>query len=392
MLPSAFHYPSLLSHICSYLSAHHALARTCSELCAALLALRAEDICVDPRIQAAQSVGCFEWFHSNRVGGIDVHTMPLPWHIARFAPVDVFDAAVRACARQPKPTVTIDNVAEAIGLEGRLGRLLEFLESSQCICDQSAFCQSAAVGAAAGGRLGFLKRLHRLRHEHPQWMGSTLSPAVMDAAASQGRLQCVQWLHDAGYACTAKAMDDAAINGHLETVIWLHVNREEGCTTDAMDYAAMNGHLHILHWLHEHRFEGCTPAALNCAAAAGHFEVVRWLHVNRREGCADMALQRAAEGGYLEIVEWLYPFMAHVEPDAIAMSYAARNGHLHVVQWLFHHGWEHFADVAAEVAAEYGHVHIGRWLDSVGGGAACTNGSRHYDDVEWALPNTVHVQ
>src|SRR3546814_4665804 len=77
----------------------------------------------------------------------------------------------------------------------------------------------------------------------------------MDTAAFHGHLDCLQWLHLAGYACTVRAMDDAAINDHQQVVAWLHENREEGCSTDAMDYAAVHGHLHILQWLHEHRFE-----------------------------------------------------------------------------------------------------------------------------------------
>lgn len=37
-------------------------------------------------------------------------------------------------------------------------------------------------------------------------------------------------------------MNAAALNGDLHMVQWLHENRREGCTVDAMDFAAETGH------------------------------------------------------------------------------------------------------------------------------------------------------
>ncbi|EGZ14443.1 hypothetical protein PHYSODRAFT_354714 [Phytophthora sojae] len=109
---------------------------------------------------------------------------------------------------------------------------------------------------------------------------SLTTSTAMDAAAVDGHLDIVKYLHElqmsieagtkkrkrgtktkkSGPLCTTKAMDGAASNGHLHVVQWLHHNREEGCTTDAMDVAAAKGHLQVAQWLHEHRSEmysGC---------------------------------------------------------------------------------------------------------------------------------------
>lgn len=79
------------------------------------------------------------------------------------------------------------------------------------------------VLAAARGQLEELQlvikmyeRLSQYRHTFVQ------SCDCMDAAAANGRLAAVKWLHDRKEWCTRSAMDRAAGNGHLEMVQWLH--------------------------------------------------------------------------------------------------------------------------------------------------------------------------
>ena len=64
---------------------------------------------------------------------------------------------------------------------------------------------------------------------------------VIDQAARNGSLECLEYLSEMGACCTTDAMDDASSNGHLDIVKWLHINRKEGCTTKAMDEAALRG-------------------------------------------------------------------------------------------------------------------------------------------------------
>lgn len=106
----------------------------------------------------------------------------------------------------------------------------------------------------------------------------TDSYSAVDAAAGNGHLDVLEFLHNADSAaykrrkqdgdtklvgfcdanCSEDAMDGAASNGHLNAVKWLHAHRDEGCTTDAMDSEAANGHLKVVQWLHRNRSEGCT--------------------------------------------------------------------------------------------------------------------------------------
>jgi ankyrin repeat protein len=47
----------------------------------------------------------------------------------------------------------------------------------------------------------------------------------MDAAASNGHLDLLKYLHSIGSICTKRAMDQAAGDGHLDVVKFLHDNR-----------------------------------------------------------------------------------------------------------------------------------------------------------------------
>lgn len=130
-----------------------------------------------------------------------------------------------------------------------------------------------------------------------------LTFSLMNKAAANGHLACVEWLHEQlGLTCTTKAMDDAAKNGHMEVVHWLHENRFEGCTTDAMDDAGSNGDFDLVQWLHEHRAEGCTTSAMIEAAREGYLDIVPWLYFNPMEVCTTQVMDWTIANGHLE--EW----------------------------------------------------------------------------------------
>ncbi|KAK1943427.1 putative ankyrin repeat protein [Phytophthora citrophthora] len=190
------------------------------------------------------------------------------------------------------------------------------------------------------------------RHEAPTIEGRCTKIA-MDAAAANGHLDVVKWLHvNYSQGCTTRAMDLAACNGHLETVKKLHANRREGCTTKAMDGAGEYGHLHVVKWLHEHRSEGCTNEAMDGAADRGHFEMMKWLHENRPEIYPDAAMKVAPAHGHLNIVKWLHKHRATCTTQA--MDRAAQGGHLRVLRWLFENQKEGFSSSALHDSAKEG--------------------------------------
>ncbi|KAG9406637.1 hypothetical protein AC1031_002958 [Aphanomyces cochlioides] len=112
-------------------------------------------------------------------------------------------------------------------------------------------------------------------------------------------------LHQA--TITPATMDAAAADGRMDLVTWLQKNHTHvGCTTDAMDLAAAGGHLEIVKFLHRHRTEGCTENAITFAAAGGYLDVVEYLY-NSTPSTIDMtsAIRQAMEYNHKEIAEWL---------------------------------------------------------------------------------------
>lgn len=118
---------------------------------------------------------------------------------------------------------------------------------------------------------------------------------LMDTAAEFGRYDIIQWCHLRNYNCSSYAMDAAAENGHLKIVQFLHHYRNEGCSHRALDYAAENGHLYIVHFLHFNRTEGCSKSAIDHAAVNNHYDIVRFLLNNRFEGFTHWAIENSNE-------------------------------------------------------------------------------------------------
>lgn len=177
----------------------------------------------------------------------------------------------------------------------------------------------------------FLKVSHEIK----------LTPHLIDAAAANGHLAMVQWLHDRQtfpaigrwLRKKSNAMDNAATNGHLDVLKWLHKHHYKGCSKDAMDNAAANGHLEVVKWLHVNRAEGCTIKAMNLAAKHGHLKVLQWLHANRSEGCDRFAMVDAAKQGHERVVWFLYT-CRNESSTSEAMDAAASNFHFNLYKWL----------------------------------------------------------
>ncbi|KAJ0393822.1 hypothetical protein ATCC90586_008566 [Pythium insidiosum] len=160
--------------------------------------------------------------------------------------------------------------------------VLEWLFVNQCPPDKrTALDNGVMLNAVESGQTSVVEWLCLTRPAFVPFFNA------FDLACRNGHLSIAQCL-DAfsstrpGLAPhTLRALDAAADQGHLDIVRWLHRHRSAECTTDAMDFACAQGHLDVARWLHSHRSEGCTPRALIDAAANGHVAVVDWLVFQR---------------------------------------------------------------------------------------------------------------
>ncbi|RLN79578.1 hypothetical protein BBJ28_00004321 [Nothophytophthora sp. Chile5] len=257
---------------------------------------------------------------------------------------------------------------------------LQFAHS--CFPQDMPHWPSAPVAAAANGRLDVLRWLHSelgvalagqtitkaAENGHldvVKWLhcnGCEGDAWTMDGAASCGHFEIVRWLHETRKEeCTRRAMSWAARNGRLEIVQWLHPRLTEACTTSEMDGAARNNHKDVVQFLHGHQSEGCTPAAMDGAAEGGHLEMVQWLHTHRQEGCTTGAMDTAAAGGRLDVIKWLHANRSE-GCTTWAMDRAASRGWLEVVKWLHDNRREGCTVDAMHGAAFNGHLGVVKWL------------------------------
>jgi hypothetical protein len=179
-------------------------------------------------------------------------------------------------------------------------------------------CLAAAVGCE-----GVLEELVDRRQ-------CELSAGACVAAAREGNLCALGWLHSRGCAWDGRTSAVAALGGHLAVLRFAHAH---GCHwyRGTCSEAARGGHLQVLRYAHEH---GCKWSTGTCsqAAAGGYLEVLRYAH---EHGCPwdSRTCLRAAAGGHLEALTYakehgclmqLYPC------HAAALS----NGHTEVVEYL----------------------------------------------------------
>ncbi|KAF4319630.1 hypothetical protein BBI17_003756 [Phytophthora kernoviae] len=190
----------------------------------------------------------------------------------------------------------------------------------------------ALVAAVQGGHRNCVEWLvTHFRELYGQ--SSSSSTVAMDAAASVGHVDILQYLRDEPTTCawqtSSKAVCEAARQGFVDVLRWLHYDRydhvegelsvEEETDDDqdeasnsrwtpmALELAATNGHLPVVQWLTEHHHEVCGSfEAFNAAAYMDYLEVAQFLYSDVRGSCSlEQALEHAEEGGAEDTLEWL---------------------------------------------------------------------------------------
>ncbi|KAF4147520.1 Ankyrin repeats domain-containing protein [Phytophthora infestans] len=231
--------------------------------------------------------------------------------------------------------------------------------------------------------------------------------SVLDAAATNGHFEVLQYLHEAAKDVTEENKNkrrrlrkypDMTLGQPIymypssprETELQTEPSKP-GYTTAAMDGAAGNGHLNVLRWLLENESKGCTMQAMSLAARNGHFEVVQWLCDNIQKDWIASAMDSAASGGHIEILEWLHE--RGFQCSVYAMDGAASGGHLEAVKWLQDHRSEGCTKAAMDGAVSCGALRLVKWLHE-NRSEGCTRSAfykaallGHLDVIKWLLEN-----
>lgn len=106
------------------------------------------------------------------------------------------------------------------------------------------------------------------------------NPAIAQAAATYGKLECLKYAVENGCPVDARAFEYAAREGHLECIRYLF---ETGAPRSGLEtiFAAKGGHMDCIRYFHEHGFPWDSRAAYQ-AASRGHMGCLKYLFDN---GC-----------------------------------------------------------------------------------------------------------
>ncbi|AGO84696.1 F-box domain containing protein [Pandoravirus salinus] len=169
--------------------------------------------------------------------------------------------------------------------------------------------------AAASGHLLCLAHARRR-------LGLAWGATTCQAAAREGRLDCLRFAHVNGCPWDRNTTRVSAADGHLDCFLYASRN---GCAIDyeSVDAAARNGHADILGAI------GATPSAHTIDA---------W------------TCERAAAGGHLDVIR--RPLQMGVVPDPDSLTSAIYAGHMATIKYLIReHGmrprWGEFSHVGA---------------------------------------------
>ncbi|OQR95667.1 hypothetical protein THRCLA_22090 [Thraustotheca clavata] len=159
--------------------------------------------------------------------------------------------------------------------------------------------------------------------------------SLLCCASKYSALNVVKWLCLNKFVINKYVMDAAAGNGHLDIVQYLHENTSAGCTFRAINSAAANGHLNVVEFLHTFRSEGGTDSGLVAAAGNGHLLVVKYLYSVMGLNLSPEAFLAAATENHLDIMDYLLGVEEfHPQVIAMAATRAIKNKRADIVKYI----------------------------------------------------------
>ena len=175
-----------------------------------------------------------------------------------------------------------------------------------------------------------------------RWAESRWGPekdsSVLDAAARQGYMNLIRYLHHQRYPCTANAIKTAAMFGYLDAVQYLHENNLNRLSY-ALQPAVDGGHAPIVRYIlsTDLQVQG-VPKLIVTAVNRDHLALSRLLvdtlqpvfdEHNRYE-----IVLHAARNGNLAMLEWAMTLPNMTVPSQ-SLVYAVHGGNLDVVEYIW---------------------------------------------------------
>lgn len=160
---------------------------------------------------------------------------------------------------------------------------------------------------------------------------------VLNAAATGGNVNILEWIHTIGREIPLESARTAAFHGHVEVLSWMneHGLIEAKGAPWISESAASGGRINVLDWFFDNGFIVDARAVIENGAVEGHKSVLVWAREHGIELDQD-ACAYAAWGGQLPLLQWLReidcPWGGYV------FSFAYAGGHGHIEEWAIDNG------------------------------------------------------
>jgi len=160
------------------------------------------------------------------------------------------------------------------------------------------------------------------------------------AAAYNGQLELLEWMHGAGFDWSVDSCRAAARGGRLPALQWLRQRAGAPWDASTANAAAGNGNLDMLKWLRAQQPPCPWSPFLVCLDAAkhGHLPMLEWACQQDPAGFDwtrehEWLCTYAAMNGHLGVLRWLRAQDPPCPWDADVTRCAAANGHVAVLKW-----------------------------------------------------------
>ena len=254
-----------------------------------------------------------------------------------------------------------------------------------------------AVRAASGGHEEALNYLYMFRDF--EW-----NPEVPAAAAGNGRLETLAWLHANG---VSRVWDQwtcnrAAAHGHLDCLEFAF-NRNCPFSNSGLNEAARNGHYVCVEFMltqnaRDRRWRREESEACADAALGGHIRILQLLREYHLPW-GKAVPEGSAIGGHLDCLKWLIEQGCPVHLES-CFYYAAMNGRVNILHWIASdwtpdHDYFHpelLEEVAGQGPRTIPVLELAKEWDGDFGNAAlltCAVQSGHLDNIKWLVEQGV---
>lgn len=162
--------------------------------------------------------------------------------------------------------------------------------------------------------------------------GCLWHPWTINAAASQGQLECLKYAISHGSPQCHAAMFYAAQGGHLECLKYLFVNGGSLC--EHTFAATAEGHLDCLRFAHENGAKW--TANVTNAASKGHLQCLKFAHEHNAPWTR--STMEITADGHLDCLKYAHTHGCNWTRTGTEAKVAARNGHFDCLKYVLDNG------------------------------------------------------